>query len=360
MNLEDKTTELPNASRLAVAQLEREIWSSEKRLEVLRNEYSKRTGHTPPRSLNDPSWKWTIFMTLGFAFISSMVYLLGISKRGDAALYPSIPAFFFETDIAYFAILTFYVLVMVLVVQAHKLSGYQTLALIFGFWCAHWLIYDWSWHAINIGLGATKLDGFWESKFYAPLLIPHPPMWLFLTEAFLGGIMALYTFTIPHNHTHLLPPAIWLYTVYANAGIGESMGLGLGAILATGVTLICVAFGLAGLFTVQRVRRAKPAWAPSTSEFKARFRPGNWGTDPLSLPWVLLIAGMLLLMHLFLVLAPVVGLFLGMLAWFFIPGFYILYRSSEVMRRSKGVQVFAAGALVCILVALVVLMNALS
>jgi len=357
MNVKDETTALPNASALPVAQLEREIRSIETRLEGLRNEYLKRTGHTPPRSLDDYSWKWTIFMALGFAFISSMVYLLGISIRGDAALYPSIPAFFFKTDIAYFAILTFYVLVMVLVVQAHKLSGYQTLALIFGFWCAHWLIYDWSWHAIKIGLGATELDGFWQHRFYAPLLMPHPPMWLFLAEAVLGGIMALYTFTVPKNHTHVLPPAIWLYTVYANAWIGESMDLGLGAILAAGVTLICVAFGLAGLFTVQRVRRAKPAWASNASEFKARCLPRNWGTDPLSPPWIFLIAVMLLLMHLFLVVAPVVGLFLGMLAWFFIPGFYILYRSSEVMRRSKGVQVLVAGAMVCLLVALVVFMN---
>ena len=62
-------------------------------------------------------------------------------------------------------------------------------------------------------------------------------------------------------------------------------------------------------------------------------------------------------MHLFLVLAHVVGLFLGMVAWFFIPGFYILYRSSEVMRRSKGVQVLVAGAMVCILVVILFLMN---
>jgi len=359
MDIEDKTTELPSASTLPVAQLEREICASEKRLDDLRNEYLSRTGHTPPRSLNDYSWKWTVFMALGFAFISSMVYLLGISKRGDAALYPSIPAFFFQTDYAYFAILTLYVLVMVLVVQVHKVSGYQTLALLFGFWCAHWLIYDWAWHAICLGLDPARLDGFWQQKFYAPLLIPHPPMWLFLTEAVLGGIMALYTFTIPCNHTHLLPPALWLYTVYANAAIGEAMGLGFGAILASGVVLICVAFALGGVFTIQRIRLGKPAWAPSAAEFKASFHPANWGTDPLSLPWILPIAAMLLLMHLFLVLKPVAGLFLGMIAWFFIPGFYILYRSSEVMRRSRRVQALAAGAMVGILAVLVALMNVL-
>lgn len=53
------------------------------------------------------------------------------------------------------------------------------------------------------------------------------------------------------------------------------------------------------------------------------------------------------------------GLFLGMLAWYFIPGFYILYRASEVMRRSRRVQGLVAGGLVCVLLVFVVLMNVL-
>jgi hypothetical protein len=66
----------------SVTELEQEIWTCEQRLQELRNDYMARTGHMPTRILNDSSWKWSIFMCLGFAFISMIVYLLGIQKVG--------------------------------------------------------------------------------------------------------------------------------------------------------------------------------------------------------------------------------------------------------------------------------------
>ena len=178
MQEENTTTILTN--------LEEEIWACEQRLESLRNDYMSKTGHMPRRSLNDSSWKWTIFMTLGFAFITMIVYLLGIRHTGSSSGL-GIPEFFFETDISYFAILTFYLILAVLMVQSKKLRGYQSVSLILGFWCAHWLIYDWGWYAYSYGVGEIPdLSAFHHAGFQ-PLVdgstyhaVSHPKVEYFL------------------------------------------------------------------------------------------------------------------------------------------------------------------------------------
>ena len=81
---------------LELEELEKEIKATEEHLDDLRQTYMQKTGHSPVRSLTDHSWRWTIFMALGFAFITSMVYLLGISMGTPP--YYGIPAFFFGTD----------------------------------------------------------------------------------------------------------------------------------------------------------------------------------------------------------------------------------------------------------------------
>nr|MDO8115616.1 hypothetical protein [Candidatus Sigynarchaeota archaeon] len=211
--------------RDSVIKLENDIFDCEHRLEALRKEYMARTGHMPARGMADFSWKWSIFMMLGFAYISMVVYLLGIAKAGRTSGL-GIPSLFFSLDVAYFALLTFSALLMVIVIQAKKLAGYQSMALILGFWCAHWLVYDWSWMAYVFGIGSIGDPmSFWSSVFGRDFLVVDPPMWLFLTEAVVGGFVALYTFTFPRRKRELIPPVVWLYAVYANATICVYAGL---------------------------------------------------------------------------------------------------------------------------------------
>ena len=342
---------------LSEEQLELEIQNSEKRLQELRTQYMKKTGHLPARSLNDTTWRWTIFMTLGFAFITSMVYLIGIRHSGRD-LSTGIPSFFFQTDFAYFAILTFYMILCVLVVQFDKLSGYQTWAVILGFWCAHWLIYDWAWWAIEGGFGhlAERTD-FWNENFGYDLLVVDPPMWLFLTEALIGATTALYTFTVVDKYKALLPPAIWLFAAYANPEICKQLGVDASIIQVMAIIFLCVQFSLMGIFTYKRLKKGRPSWIPSRNEIRNRFKRENWTFNPMSLPWILVIVVMLTLMHLFLILIPVIGLFLGMIPWFFLPLYFILFRSSDVMNSSKKRQYIFAGLLVGFFVLLVVFMT---
>ncbi|MHA1804206.1 MAG: hypothetical protein ACTSU4_06670, partial [Promethearchaeota archaeon] len=82
-----------------IKSVEKEILSTENKLRELKNQYKSLTGHVPLRKLSDHDWKWTIFMVLGFEFISCMVYLLGIRKAGRD-LNTGIPSIFFSTDFA--------------------------------------------------------------------------------------------------------------------------------------------------------------------------------------------------------------------------------------------------------------------
>lgn len=337
-------------------QLENEIVTCEIRLKELRNDYLNKTGHFPARSLKESSWRWTIFMTLGFAFITSIVFLLGIRHSGSD-VETGIPDFFFQTDFAYFAILTFYLILCVLVVQSDRISGYQAWALILGFWCAHWLIYDWAWHAINAGFGYIDPQEFWPKAFGYDLLVVDPPMWFFLTEAIIGATTALYTFTIVDNYKSLLPPAIWLYASYANPEICKMVGVDESIILVMAIIFLCVQFSLMGIFTYKRLKKGVPSWVPNKSEVKERMKKENWTFNPLSLPWVLIIVGMLAVMHLFLILIPVIGLFLGMIPWFFLPLYFILFRSSDIMNKSKTKQYIFAGILAGFFILLIIFMT---
>lgn len=330
-----------------ILELEKQIKAVERSLDTLREEYLKRTGQLPPRDIRDFSWKWTIFMVLGFAFISCIVYLLGIAKVGkDEAT--GIPAFFFHTDISYFGILTFYIIIMALVAQSNKINGYQTIILLSGFWCAHWLIYDWTWYAIKIGMGLQNLDGFWERGFGSPILIPHPPMWMFLTCAILGGFMALYTFSIPKGYKELAPPLIWLYATYFNPSILEFSGIEDEIILIVGVVLIILAFSLAAVFSILRLQKGLPNWLTNRENIKKSINKKNWHLDPLSPPWILIIVVMLVLMHLFLVLIPVIGLFFGFISWFLVPFYYILFKASSGLKYSKIIQIIILVILIAI------------
>ncbi len=320
-----------------IKSVEKEILSTENKLRELKNQYKSLTGHVPLRKLSDHDWKWTIFMVLGFEFISCMVYLLGIRKAGRD-LNTGIPSIFFSTDFAYFAILSFYILFMVLVIQPEKLGSIQTISLFLGFWCFHWLIYDWSWWAIQAGFGNIgDPSQFWVTPFGFDALIPDPPMWLFLTEALLGSIMGLYTFTVADSYKKVIPPAIWLFAIYGNAMIGAQIGLSRGMIIFTGIALVVIAFALAGFFTFQKIKRNDyPSWLKNFNTLKNKLKRENWSLDPLSPPCILIILIMLFLMHLFLVLIPVVGLFLGMIAWYFLPFFIILYHASNAPKYAKN------------------------
>lgn len=329
----------------SIDELEIQIKTLENNLQDLRIEYMRKKGQLPARNLRDFNWRWTIFITLGFAFISSIVYLLGIAKVGISEE-TGIPSFFFHTDIAYFSILSLYVIIMVLVVQSNKINGYQTIVLISGFWCAHWLIYDWSWWALRIGMGTVNLDGFWTKGFGSPIVVPHPSMWMFLLWAILGGVMAFYTFSIPKSYKELLPPTIWLYTGYPNASICEMIGISENNILIIGIILITISFSIAAIFTYDRLRSKPLNWHICREEIKKSFKKRNLRLDPLTLPWIFIIIGMLILMYLFLVLIPVIGLFLGFIPWMLIPLFYILFKGSSALKYRKAAQISIALTLI--------------
>jgi hypothetical protein len=168
--------------------------------------------------------------------------------------------------------------------------------------------------------------------------------------------MSLYTFTIPDSFRKLIPPAIWLYALYGNASVDEAFSLSFPAILGISIALVACAFAAAIIFARQRLRGGIPAWLKDWSTFKQKWHPRNWSADPLSLPWVVILLGMLVLMHLFLALVPVVGLFLGMLPWYFVPLFFVVWHSSNVQKMTKRKQVGVAIALVALLVVLVIAM----
>jgi hypothetical protein len=244
---------------------------------------------------------------------------------------------------------------MVLMVQSKKLSGYQSMSLILGFWCAHWLIYDWGWYAYSYAVGEIPdLSAFWQSTFSTPLFIPNPPYWLFLTIAILGGIMAFYTFTIPKRRRHLIPPMIWLYAAYINASICGMTGLNPTGILIVGLILVSVAFGLMGYFTIQRLLKGLPNWLKDTTSKR------KWLTsDPLGLPLIFAMVAMLIIMPLFLTINPTVGLFLGMIPWFFLPMYYILIHSTGVAKRRGTPKVLIVVSLTALFIAFVVVLSIL-
>ena len=52
--------------------IESKIWELEEELDKLRLEYKKKTGNTPKRKFSNYDWKWSIFMLMGYQFITCM------------------------------------------------------------------------------------------------------------------------------------------------------------------------------------------------------------------------------------------------------------------------------------------------
>ena len=294
-------------------------------------------------------WKWTIYLCLGYAFISCMVYLLGIAKHGRNSDV-GIPEFFFKVDIAYFAILNFYVLFMVLVPQMKYFKDYQVWTIFFGFWCCHWLIYDWWWWAYEYGIGRIiDPSAFWIEPFYSPLLMPNPPMYLFLIEAILGAIMGFYTFFIPRNGKQLAPTLLWLYTVYLNASVSMMLGIEMPWILIIGIIIIIFAFSLAIFNTLNFFRHGTSnieiKEVSTTLESLFVDNPESLIAkiiqfDILKKPWSIILILLFGIMYLFLMINPAIGLYLGMTIWYLIPLFYLVKRSliSIVLKHKNGKQ----------------------
>jgi hypothetical protein len=67
---------------LTLDELSKEIQNTELKLKNLRDEYISRSGVLPPRSFGDKNWRWTIYMTLGIAYITFITYFLGIKQSG--------------------------------------------------------------------------------------------------------------------------------------------------------------------------------------------------------------------------------------------------------------------------------------
>ena len=333
--------------------LEAEITKEETHLQDLRNEYMKLTGHMPVKKINDFEWKWSIFMGIGFAYISLIFYLLGIAKDGKDAGF-GIPAFFFGTDIMFYAILTMYTLLMVMMAQARKLSGLQSMAFLLGFWCTQWLFYDWGWYAYKMGIHEISNDpGFWNSFCGRNFLVMNTPMWLFLTEAIVGFLIGVYTFTFPRSRRHVIPPILWLYGTYFNAYVLYYAGVSAESIFVVAICILVAIFGLIGFFIVERIHAALPKWrsmraSPAAGENAKR----KWklSSDPLGFPVVFVMVGLVATTHLFLILSPVIGLFFGLIPWYFVPIYYIMIRSTGIARMTKKRKI----AVMCILTGLFV------
>jgi hypothetical protein len=316
-------------------QLEQDIRDQEAQLEKLRNDYMKLTGHMPVK-VNDFEWKWSVFMGIGFAWITMIVYLLGIRYVGTGTF--SIPSFFFNTEIAYFIILTIYGLLMVIMSQAHKFSGLQSMSYILGFWCAQWLFYDWEWYAYMIGIHAETPDAaFWQRAFSRNFLIISPPMWLFLVLAIIGACIGIgYTFTFPRRRRHLLPPMLWIISVYFLPTIlHDIFGVSADAVQTVSICFLVAVFGLMAYFIGERIHERLPEWR-SRREKRAKLKVT---LDPLGFPFAILMLGLVATTHLFLVLSPAVGLFVGLTAWFIVPIYYLLVHSTGIAKARLAIRI---------------------
>jgi hypothetical protein len=177
---------------------------------------------------------------------------------------------------------------------------------------------------------------------------------MFLLWAILGGVMALYTFTIPKSYIELLPPTIWLYTGYPNASICEMIGISDDIILIIGVILIIIAFSIAIFFTIHRLRGGALDWHIKRKKIRNSFKKDNLKLDPLTLPWILIIIGMLIMMYLFFVLIPVIGLFLGFIPWMIMPLIYILFKGSSALKYRRAVKIIIAIILVGVIIVIMI------
>jgi hypothetical protein len=334
-------------------ELSEEIRKTENKLSQLRDKYLSRSGVLPPRTFRDSGWRWTIFMTLGIAYITFVVYYLGIKEAGRGEGF-GIPDFLYNVEVQYYGILTFYMIFGMINIQNHHLHGYQILLLFIGFWCTHWLIYDWSWWAMEIGFGHVDPAIFWTSKFYSPLLIEKPPMWLFLTLAILGSVMSLYTFSVPKNYTKLVPSIIWLYTVYMNGLVCSMVGLTPSIQLIIGLILITIAFGLAIFNTFQYWKEKKQ----EKGQKQISVSKGSFG--PLRKPYGYILIFLAVFSFIFLATVPLVGFLMGMIVWYIVPLLFMILnaiRFRKLSRKKKIViSVSSVGFLALIMLFLTVAM----
>jgi len=320
-------------------QLEQDIRDQEARLQDLRNEYLKLTGHMPVK-LNDFEWKWSVFMGIGFAWITMIVYLLGIAKAGKGSF--GIPSFFFGLDIEYFGILTMFGLLMVMMPQARKFTGLQTMSYILGFWCSQWLFYDWGWYAYLIGIHSIiPGDAFWWSPFGRDFLIVAPPMWLFLALAIVGACIGIgYTFTFPRRRRELLPPMLWIIGVYFLPTIlHQIIGMSADVVLIVSICIACGVFALIAIFVGQRVHQRLPEWRSTWREKRLKMK---FSVDPLGFPFMIPMVGLVATVHLFLVVFPVAGLFVGLAVWYVVPIYYLLVHSTGIAKKKIGVKIAVA------------------
>jgi hypothetical protein len=273
--------------------------------------------------------------------------LIGIKKSGIND-YSGIPAFLYKADVQYFAILTFFIIFAIINVQQDQLRGYQILLLFLGFWCAHWLIYDWAWWVLEIGFGHVNLSTFWTKPFYSPLLIENPPMWLFLLEAILGAFVSIYTFSIPDNFKKLVPSLIWLYTVYANASVCSLLGLNTLFTLLIGIFLIIVVFSLMLFYTLKKIRTL------DLKNIKNQLRLSDWTINPLSFPYFLVFIAFFVLSYIFSLIEPIIGILLGMIPWYVMPGIYTFVKATRSAKFSRRKQIFTIILIIVIMVILTI------
>lgn len=310
-----------------------QIQETERILKDYYEKYETITGESYVQPVAKSQWNWTRLLTIGFAFISCMVYLLGIAKVGKDS--SGLPELFFGVDVQYYLFLTFYFLLAVIIPQIHQLKGYQIMQLFLGFWCFHWLVYDWWWWAYELGLGVVyNTPEFWNDLFYSPLLIPNPPMWLFLVEAFLGTGIGFYTIFVPKSNRDIAPSFIYLYTVYMNASVGLVFGLTTPVILGIGITLILIAYGLA-ILSMKRnhvFEAIKQRYISKNRETKSSSSSQPWidrilSFDAFKAPWSYVTIFCLITFHVITLILPGLGVLFALIPWYLIPILFLFRQS---------------------------------
>jgi len=330
---------------------------------------------------------------VGFAFISCFVYMIGVNKDGRGILeiltwtqeegfvMKPFPDFIFSMDVQYYLVMTFYVLIAILIPQSKTLKGYQLMQLFLGFWCLHWLVYDWWWWAFTAGLGQLDLPAWWHEPFYSPLLIPHPPHWLFLTEALLGSLIGLYTLFVPKNNKHLAPAWIYLYTVYMNASVFMLFKAETPVILAVGIILLVISYSLAIYFMIQErsfqklgkiIKKHLPIKKAKVSDDQEQEQDReeepeqkaevHWSDkllsfDPFKKHWSYVMLICLLTHHFLTIFVVEVGLLVSLIPWFILPLLYFFKEAIDHNDWDPRVKKVMKASLIALFIFVCVFMN---
>ncbi len=312
----------------SLEELSVEIRETELKLKKLRSEYLSRMGVLPPLNIKDKSWQWTIYMTFGIAYITFITYFLGIKQSGRGEGF-WIPDFLYNAEVQFYGVLSFFIIFVIVNIQDRRLRGYQALALLLGFWCAHWFLYDWMWWAMEFGFGHEDIT-FWASEFYSPLLIEKPPMWLFLTLAVFGVGMSIYTFTVPNNYKKLIPTVIWLYAVYMNGLVCAMIGFNTSIQLAIGLVLVALAFSLSIYNVAKKMRDIKAERRNTPNSIADESNPPLLKKYYLYIFIIMIVAS-----YIFSVFIPVVGFIIGMVTWYIIPLIKFILNATPFQKLSN-------------------------